>query len=110
MNVLCYEYTGYGLSESACRSRSKVQAGEKSMYADIRAAYDMLVKAGVVPDNIILFGRSMGSGPSCELAARVQVGGLVLISAFTSCLRVAMPWLKIDLRALDTFQNLQKCW
>ncbi len=33
---------------------------------------------------IILFGRSLGSGPAVFLAAQYPVGGLILVSAFTS--------------------------
>ena len=39
---------------------------------------------GVQPNNIILFGRSIGSGPATWLAAKKEVCALVLISAFTS--------------------------
>ncbi len=35
------------------------------------------------------YGRSIGSGPTCEMASRTEVGGVVLQSAFTSCIRVA---------------------
>jgi len=34
--------------------------------------------------NIIIVGRSLGTGPATEIASKHAVGALVLISAFTS--------------------------
>merc|ERR1719386_604151 len=39
---------------------------------------------GVRYEQIILFGRSLGSGPAVYLAAQYPVGGLILVSAFSS--------------------------
>lgn len=36
------------------------------------------------PEDIILFGRSIGSGPATYLASKRKVGALILMSAFTS--------------------------
>ena len=55
------------------------------------AAYNYLVGIlNVDPNNIIVHGRSVGSGPSCYLASRKPIGALVLESAFTSIHRVAI--------------------
>ncbi|EYF04800.1 alpha/beta hydrolase [Chondromyces apiculatus] len=82
VSVLAYDYAGYGLSEG---SPSEAQA-----YADIEAAYAHLTGAlGVPPERVIAYGRSLGGGPSVELARRKRLGGLVLESTFTSVYRVA---------------------
>ncbi len=64
---------------------------EENCYADIDAAYDYLIrKQRLKPEQIVVYGRSLGSGPSCYLASRKAVGGLVLHSPFTSVYRIVM--------------------
>jgi predicted esterase len=51
---------------------------------------------GIPPEHIVLYGRSLGSGPSVYLAEKTStrsrpVGGLVLHSPFASVFRVVMP-------------------
>jgi hypothetical protein len=64
----------------------------------------------IAPEQIILYGRSLGSGPSCHLAAKTAqdgrpVGGLILHSPFMSVYRVA-----IDTKSTlmgDMFPNVE---
>ena len=76
VNILAYDYEGYGKTEG--------EPNEKSCYEDIDAAYEFLTKTLHTPsENIVLYGRSLGSGPSCYLAERlhkanVRIGGLIL--------------------------------
>lgn len=44
---------------------------------------------GYKEEDIVIFGRSIGSGPATELASKTQPGLLILLSAFTSVRRVA---------------------
>ena len=44
---------------------------------------------GVEPNHIYVFGRSIGSGPSSYLSSKRDIGGLVLMSPFTSVKSVA---------------------
>lgn len=99
VNVFVYEYSGYSHSEYIKPNKPSVavKPSEDNLYADIEAAYQYLTNQHIHPRNIIVFGRSLGSGPSCHLAARHNVGGLVLISALTSILRVPLPWLRITI-------------
>lgn len=87
VNLLAYDYEGYG--------RASGIPSEQNCYNDIDAAYayltDMLLQS---PQSIILYGRSLGSGPSCYLAERlakskINIGGLVLQSPVLSIYRVA---------------------
>lgn len=78
--MFCYDYTGYGINAGEPTSNDTL--------ADIDAAYAQLIELGFAPSNIILYGRSVGSGPSCYLAARREVGGLILHSALVSGLQV----------------------
>lgn len=82
VNVFAYEYTGYGMSTG--------DPSEEAMYADIEAAYKYLTDImGIPSEQIILYGWSLGSGPSVHLASKAPVRALVLQSALASVFRVA---------------------
>jgi dienelactone hydrolase len=53
---------------------------------DIRTVFDFLLKEhGKEPKDVVLYGQSVGSGPTCHLAAaHPGVAGVVLHSAFLS--------------------------
>jgi fermentation-respiration switch protein FrsA (DUF1100 family) len=96
--VLAYDYRGYGLSSG--------QPSEGASYRDIDAAWAHLTeRLGVPPARIILLGRSVGAGPSVDLATRVPAGGLVLESAFVSAFRVLT---RIPLLPFDKYRNIEK--
>mmetsp|Transcript_46095 Transcript_46095/g.99530 ORF Transcript_46095/g.99530 Transcript_46095/m.99530 type:complete len:415 (-) Transcript_46095:138-1382(-) len=78
VNVLAVEYPGYGLL-------SGMPANEDGVYEVALTAFRFLVdEINVRYSQIILFGRSLGSGPAVFLAAQYPVGGLILVSAFSS--------------------------
>ncbi len=96
--VFAYDYQGYGTSEGI--------PSEHNTYADINAAYDYLTQTLQIPgDRIILYGFSVGSGPSVELARYRPVAGVILEGAFISTLRVAT---RIPILWVDRFRNLDK--
>jgi len=87
VNIMAYDYTGYGKSNGTpC---------EYKCYADIEAAYAYLVNIRhIQPEQVVLYGRSLGSGPSCFLAAKTaeegrSVAGMILQSPLLSAYRVA---------------------
>jgi fermentation-respiration switch protein FrsA (DUF1100 family) len=76
-NVFIFDYRGYGQSEG--------WPDEKGLYADARAAWRYLIHdKGVVPGNVILFGRSLGGAVAAHLASEVEPGALILESTFNS--------------------------
>jgi len=78
VNVLAVEYPGYGLLHH-------MEPSEDAVYEVALTAFRFLVdEIGVRYSQIILFGRSLGSGPAVFLAAQYPVGGLILVSAFSS--------------------------
>jgi hypothetical protein len=96
--AVAYDYPGYGLATG--------QANEANTYAAIQAVYAWLVdELGVAPGRILLYGRSLGSGPSLELASRRPVGGLILEGAFVSAFRVMT---RVPLAPFDKFENEKK--
>lgn len=78
VNVLAVEYPGYGLLHH-------LEPSEDAVYEVALTAFRFLVDdVNVRYSQIILFGRSLGSGPAVFLAAQYPVGGLILVSAFSS--------------------------
>ncbi|KAJ6220903.1 hypothetical protein RDWZM_006715 [Blomia tropicalis] len=83
-NIFSYDYSGYGASGG--------KPSEKNLYADINAAWQSLRnKYGLSPDKIILYGQSIGTVPTVDLASRYEVGAVVLHSPLMSGMRVAFP-------------------
>lgn len=83
-NIFSYDYSGYGVSGG--------KPSEKNLYADIDAAWQALrTRYGISPENIILYGQSIGTVPTVDLAARYEVGAVVLHSPLMSGMRVAFP-------------------
>jgi len=83
-NIFSYDYSGYGIS--------KGKPTERDLYADIDAAWQTLrTTYGISPENIILYGQSIGTVPTVDLASRYEVGAVVLHSPLTSGIKVAFP-------------------
>lgn len=83
-NIFSYDYSGYGASTG--------KPSEKNLYADINAAWLTLrSKYGVSPDKIILYGQSIGTVPTVDLASRYELGAVILHSPLMSGMRVAFP-------------------
>merc|ERR1712115_232698 len=86
-NIFSYDYSGYGVSGG--------KPSEKNLYADIEAAWHaMRTKLGISPENIILYGQSIGTVPTVDLASRFEVGAVILHSPLMSGMRVAFPQTK----------------
>lgn len=96
--VISYDYHGYGTSEGS--------PSESATYLDITAAYNYLIqKKNFKPENIIVFGRSVGTGPSIELATHKQVAAVILESPFISAYRVVTYF---PIFIFDKYKNLSK--
>lgn len=82
VNLMGYDYSGYGASTG--------KPSESNTYADIEAVYECLeTEYGVSQEDLILYGQSVGSGPTLHLAAKLpRLRGVVLHSAILSGLRV----------------------
>lgn len=82
LNILMIDYRGYG--------KSTGQPSEQGTYQDGEAAWKYLTETRkLLPTQIILIGRSLGSGIATELAVRHPPRALVLESAFTSMPAIA---------------------
>ena len=82
MHVLAVEYPGYGVYTE---SPGGTGTSADKITADADAVYRFLKdKLKWREADILVCGRSIGSGPACYLAASNAPGGLVLVSPHTS--------------------------
>lgn len=100
VNLMGYDYSGYGASTG--------KPSEVDTYADIEAVYECLeTEYGVSQEDLILYGQSVGSGPTLHLAAKLpRLRGVVLHSAILSGLRV-LCHVKFTL-CFDIYRNVNK--
>lgn len=115
-DVLSYEYVGYSLS----RINDNAEPSEAGCIRSVDAAWRYCVDyMKIHPSRIIIFGRSIGSGPAVDLASREnvsgsayspwQVGGVLLQSPLESGARAifgpVVSWVGYR---LDIFKNYEK--
>ncbi|KAL4333745.1 hypothetical protein GQ457_07G044490 [Hibiscus cannabinus] len=100
VNIMSYDYSGYGGSSG--------KPSEFNTYYDIEAVYNCLKKEyGMKQEDLIVYGQSVGSGPTLHLASHLQkLRGVVLHSAILSGIRVLYP-VKMTLW-FDIFKNIDK--
>jgi len=88
LNVLIIDYRGYGQSEG--------KPSEQGLYQDATAAWRYLTEnKGLAPEQIIIFGRSLGGTIAARLAAGVQARGLILESTMSSARDFARQVFKV---------------
>lgn len=100
--VIGYDYQGYGAStgkasvEGACRN--------------IEAVYRFLTESeGIPPEKILVAGFSVGSGPSCWLAAHFPIAGLILEAPFASTFQVVLPFANLPGDRFPNHQHIRRC-
>jgi len=87
---------------------SSGKPSEKNLYSDIESAWTALrTQYGVSPENILLYGQSIGTVPTVDLASRYEVAAVVLHSALMSGMRVAFPQTKRTW-FFDAFPSIDK--
>jgi len=107
LDVLIFDYRGYGRSEGK-------MTDERALLADANAAYDYLLRERKVrPEQLALYGQSLGTTAAIDLASRKVCGALVLESGLTSASDMAsalLPWLPRLLHPLgrNRFDSLHK--
>lgn len=102
--VFIFDYSGYG--------KSGGRPGERATYADADAAWDFLtVEEGISPEQIILFGRSLGGAIAIDLATQVEPAAMIVESCFTSVPDLGSrlyPWLPIKFIARYRYDSMSK--
>jgi fermentation-respiration switch protein FrsA (DUF1100 family) len=108
LNVLIFDYRGYG--------KSKGRPSENGLYLDAEAVYEYLVnKRNISPRKIIAYGESLGGSVAVDLAERREMGGVIIEEGFTSVGDMAkkiLPWIpafiyKSEFDALRKVKNIK---
>jgi fermentation-respiration switch protein FrsA (DUF1100 family) len=106
LNILIIDYRGYGLSSG--------KPTEQGVYSDAKAACQYLAKnQNIDPQNIVLYGESLGSAVAVDLAGDVKVAGLILEGAFSrgrDVGKITHPYLPVLLvsNLFDSLGKIQK--
>ena len=84
---------------------------EKGIYEDARSAVRWLKNKGIVEENIIIYGESLGTGVATEIAQNKDFAGIILESPFTSMVDAAKtkyPFFPIKLLLKDKYESDKK--
>ena len=84
---------------------------EKGLYIDGQSAVNWILKQGVLEENIILYGESLGTGIAIEIAQHKSFAGIILETPFTSMINAAKefyPYIPVNLLLKDKYENFKK--
>jgi hypothetical protein len=99
-NIFSYDYSGYGLNSG--------KPSEKNLYADIDSTCNSLkTRYGLSLENVILYGFSLGSVPTIDLATKHSFRAVILHSPLMSLIRVLFPSI-VKTWSIDSFPNIDK--
>lgn len=106
-NIMTFDYQGYGKSEGGLPD-------ETGLYADEEAAYDYLLRERQVkPQQLALYGTSLGTTVTADIASRRPCAAVVLEAGLSSASEMAshaVPWLPRGLHFLgrNRFESARK--
>ena len=107
----CYlfDYRGYGENSGF--------PSEEGIAGDVRRVWDFVVdQRGAGPEQIVLYGQSLGGGVAVRLAQEkcqdgTPPGGLITVAAFSSAVDVGrrqFPWLPVGMLMVDRFPSVER--
>ena len=105
-----YRAAGYGLFAVSYRgySGSTGHPSESANISDAVLAYEALRRRGVEPEDIVVYGESLGSGVAVALAVQKKVGAVVLDAPYTSIVDIAAgqyPFLPVRALLTDRYES-----
>ena len=92
LDIFLVDWRGYGRSEGS--------PSEEGLRRDGRAIYRTAIESGFRPEQIVLFGESLGTAMAIDLASKWACAGVVLETPFLSAralARVHYPWIPLPL-------------
>ena len=92
-------------------SGNKGKPTEEGLYKDAKSAIKWLIKQGVTEENIIIYGESLGTGVTTEIAQNRNFAGIILESPFTSMVAAGKskyPIFPIRLLLKDRYESDKK--
>ena len=84
---------------------------EKGLYEDGKSAITWLKNLGLLEEDIIIYGESLGTGIATELSQNKKFAGLILETPFTSMIEAAKnfyPYIPVGLLLKDKYKNDKK--
>jgi fermentation-respiration switch protein FrsA (DUF1100 family) len=100
LNFFIIDYRGYG--------KSTGEITEKGLYMDAQAAYNYLIEKGFEKKNIIVLGRSIGTGMAVDLASKNMLNGLILEAPFFDFVELVKSKIPIPIISRYKFHNMEK--
>lgn len=95
-DLFIIDYRGFGKSEG--------YLSEEGLYRDGRGAYLALLERGYEANQIVVLGRSIGTGIATEIASTHEVAGLILETPFTNLMDLATSHIPVLPRLLLTYR------
>ena len=85
-SVLIVDYRGYGISDGSFSDGGFPT--EKSVYQDVETAWNYLVEErGISPEQIVIYGHSLGGAIAIELASHHPEADSLIIEGTFTCMR-----------------------
>jgi fermentation-respiration switch protein FrsA (DUF1100 family) len=103
INFLIVAYRGF--------SGNKGKPTEIGLYEDARSTLNWLMNQKIREDQIIIYGESLGTGVSIEVAQNKKFAGIILESPFTSMVdagKFYYPYLPVSLLLKDRYETIKK--
>lgn len=102
LGIYMMTYRGYGGSTG--------KPTEQDNVADGKRAFDALVREGIKPAEVFIFGESLGTGVAVQVAEKKGGAGLILDAPYTSLLdlaRLHYPYLPSNALLRDRYETLK---
>jgi len=103
INFLIISWRGYSLSDG--------KPTEDGLYEDAKTAVNFLLNKGVLEQDIILYGESLGAAVAVEIGQNKDFAGVILESSFTSMIDVGKtkyPFFPVRLLLKDKYESDKK--
>ena len=105
-----FQAEGYGVLMIAYRGYSGSTGGptQENIVADARFAYDTLISDGLKPEDIVIYGESLGTNVATQTAIVRPARALILEAPFTSMVDAwiqFVPYLPVSLLMRDRFDT-----
>ena len=92
-------------------SGNRGKPNELGLYRDAESAIKWLKSKGVIEQNIIIYGESLGTGVAVEVAQNKNYAGIILESPFTSMINLGKkyyPFFPVRFLLKDKFESYKK--
>ena len=103
INFLIISWRGYSLSDG--------KPTEDGLYKDAKTAVNFLLNKGVLVQDIILYGESLGTAVAVEIGQNKDFAGIILEAPFTSMIELGQkhyPFFPVKFLLKDKYESVNK--